>query len=99
MRKFLYGPSANKRSENTPLSLSDSVQADRIPFAASSGVYVVILNSGMGGSSDNTCWRDRMSDWADAGSKEHGSFVILREGMKMARRKAGVERDEREDGT
>jgi hypothetical protein len=47
---------------------------------------------GIGGSLDNTRWRDHMSDWADAGSKVHENFVTLREGIKLARRKAGRER-------
>lgn len=98
MSMFWYGSRVNKRSENVPLSSSDSVQDCRKMFnSASASVYVMTLNSGIGGSLDNTRWRDRMSDWAVAGSKVHESFVILREGMKMARQKAGSDRDESEN--
>ena len=78
----MYGLRENKRSENTPLSSSDSVQSDwSMYISRSASVYVTILNSGIGGSLDNTRWRDRMSNWAVAGSNLHESFVILREAV------------------
>jgi hypothetical protein len=63
-------------------------------MSSSIAVYVVMFNSEIRGSLDNTRWRDRMSECAVATSKEQESFVILREGMKRARRKAGSERDD-----
>ena len=95
MRKFLYGPSANRRSENVPSSMSDFGRSDSRMFN-SAAVYVMILNSGIGGSLDNTRWRDRMSDWAVETSKEQQSLVTLREGTKMARRKARSDREDSE---
>ena len=57
--------------------------------------WVVIINSGIGGSLDNTCWRDAMSEPALAASKVQESFV--RGGMKRARRKAESEMEVREN--
>jgi hypothetical protein len=58
---------------------------------------VVIFNSGIFGSLNNTRWRDRISDRAVTASKEQESLAILREGMKIARRKAGSDREDSEN--
>ena len=57
---------------------------------------LMTLNSGIGGNLDNTRWRVRMSDGAVETSKTQESLVTLRKGMKMARRKAGSDREDGE---
>jgi hypothetical protein len=57
--------------------------------------WVVMTNSGIGVSLDNTCWRDAMSELALAASKVQESF--MRGGIKRARQKAESKKEEREN--
>lgn len=77
-------------SVNRPLRLNG-------PDILDWGMYcpdVMILNSGIGGSLDKTRLRLRMSDWAVETSKTQESLLTLRDGMKVARRKAGSDRED-----
>jgi len=66
-------------------------------ISCSVAVYMAMFNSGIGGSLGSMLWMDLMSDWAVAASKEQESFMTVREGMKMARRNAGSDKEESEN--